>query len=474
MGAANSTPKIEETSNLAPMSHSLAKSYATFLPVELLSLIFIIACSGKRLPKWTPSRQAMAYSHVCLFWRNVVLSTPSFWCNIHLEDGNWEQFAIRSMPLPIRISASLTTQLWTNISRNMSWCRGHAHRVEHLSLKGPNSLINGITTSLGSDLASLCTVDLASDEIVRIPMKTPNLRILKLSNVDFDLEPLANLSEISLVNSDIHSVETFVSLLSRCSQLRYLHISGGNWESVPAARVGTRVALPSLERMKIQDIGSDYLVNLLGHVSIPASTPILRQGGITDGGWREFHISVHAYTLQMGCDFTNYIEITDDIVFLDMSSVFILIGNALDMSSVTRITIRTTWFEANGAPTIDAWRTLLSSISGIDYLSLCVPRSWMETFLRALWPTGVEALGIRLCPVLRQLSLSLDFHNPIDEINVAELLVELLSRSAPKSLEILKISFGDESVVARLMGMVDSVIRGESLLSCNRRLTNRM
>src|ERR1700683_1635133 len=299
---------VDGSSSLVPTSRPATKSCAVPLPVELLSLIFMMSMMGQRCIGWTPGIQIMACSHVCIFWRNVALSTPSLWCDIDLEDPSFEQFAVRSEPLPIRITAFPRRQNDLHIiSRDVSWLGAHAHRVELLLLSGSDQLIKIIMPLLGFDLPRLCVFHLAvSGSVVTVDIHAPNLRALRLRNVEFDLEALSNLTSISLehysIDSSSRTAAQIVSLLRRCPQLRHLHIAHtmGEWEvGAGGTGGGTPVELAYLERLDISDIGMPALTHLLNHISIPASAPMLGQQRVaTDDGVCKIRVSIEGSTFE--------------------------------------------------------------------------------------------------------------------------------------------------------------------------------
>ena len=436
-----------------PPQYNANSNFIAVLPVELLSKIFEISAKGQQ----TPFSQVMALSQVCILWRNVALSTPYLWSRLDFGYGNLETFAARSNPYPMQISVGRRCQLHRQfMDRDMSWLETHAKRIERLTIKGSRNLIRKITSSLGPGLPALRALHLHCElyhdgPIVVVETHLPNLRILDLTHVHTDLDALNNLSEIFLrFLRGSSGAAQIISLLRRCPPLQALHVCDifeGLTADAGSAGDGECVELAHLECLELSYVSMLTLAQLLGHISIPTSAPMLRQCRndetclAPEDRTRICRICVfleHGLPhLQLPNSDNHFKIILNENTDMSYPSLLRLTSTALDMSPVTSI-----------------------------LLIAKLPISIIQ-FLQVLWPAE-NFLASALCPNLRHLTLRVTCNSGLpeqlggsegeDEI-IEYLLVALRhqSRIGTLSLESLEINFGNDTVIEDLKGILSSV-----------------
>ena len=258
----------------------------TFLPAEMLSLIFEFAQEGESIED---IRVAVVCSHVCQFWRNVAVHTASLWTHIDLRHTGCQIFAERSLILPIHV-------LIVDEGDELNFCRGayyrrarptwlhqHSSRVQIISLHGPRQTLESVTSCLATDLSALLELELKLTSrnhgrifqlnAPNLRAHAPNLRRLKLCAVTIDLRECGDLTHLTLERVGVHAKE-LLALLGRSPGLHGLSLFNLTLERWHEVQHGWVVDLVHLRMLRLERIGTKAKENLMTHLHIPSSAPL--------------------------------------------------------------------------------------------------------------------------------------------------------------------------------------------------------
>lgn len=213
-------------------------------------------------------------SHVCQYWRQIALGTPTLWSHIPLENSFWlEESLKRSHPVPISI--------------DYHSLGGHPYDRLHLALQQLHRVTDLSMSSTFLDLGSplflqpapmLRKLSLSSVFQCKVPPNLfdshfPELRSLRVDNIIISQE--SALFSASLRELNIHPcvgtrLDDIASALSKMSCLEVLHLRGvprdNNVGGIDDAR---RSYLPLLRKLTIADGDFTSTLALLSLLKLP-------------------------------------------------------------------------------------------------------------------------------------------------------------------------------------------------------------
>lgn len=142
------------TNLLTPIKSDTSLVNAKLLP-ELLSLIIEAYvfdflhqfCPLGQSPSYYPPNSWFKISHVCRYWRDVALATPTIWSHIPLIRLECvREMLRRSKQAPLALYVYWETSLHGNPSPMLKCIAGEIHRIRHIDTSLPSELF----TQLGS------------------------------------------------------------------------------------------------------------------------------------------------------------------------------------------------------------------------------------------------------------------------------------------------------------------------------------
>ena len=430
------------------------------LPPEILSVAFnfsVIDIDFICYDQWANdvAAQAVACSHVCQFWRNVALNTPSLWTNIDRHHRGCEEFATRSKTLPLWIvGLEEYGRLETWRYYTMGWIQKHAGHIEGLQLGGSFQFLKEVVSGMGSIFPKLRSFRM--DTHYRSPQKlsfricAPRLRTFELrgSTSSFQLDGSPGLTSVCFAGFR-NSVAAILWWLRRNPCLQSLSLVSMTLVAAPNDASVSAIALHHLKEFVLDDNSMLSSISLLNRIIIPASSPLLRSRGI-----------VHNEELSSN-DTRASIAIRTQLVSqfrMDVGGLHILQGfrssispllqaitTSIDLSSITGLSIEAVHMLQE--PIVYPWDAFFHGLPSLATLFVRAVASWLGPVFPALWPKS----GQTACTQLRSLTLVLyERHlgtGPSEESKtMGRYLLQHLQRSNPSGLaflSMLDVNFGD-------------------------------
>ncbi|PPQ89680.1 hypothetical protein CVT25_013867 [Psilocybe cyanescens] len=270
-----------------------------YLPVELLSLIFII---GSKQDSFFP----IVISHVCSAWRQIALRTPELWCRILLspQESMWRERVRRSRAcfLDIQLCSTRVTKFGFHRSQDLdpysvNWYMQivfpHIRRWRSLDIdftqQVPHlwkAVLAGCFTPAPwlEELSLKYRLNDDTREFFLFASFTPRLRRLRVDGIRLIWTPslFGNLTFLDYTHhgftSGHQAVQDVISILvvtSRITELRVL-FPRGQIACLPSRRevVTQRATLPFLNHLVLKVDGSDIPFEI-AHLVTLISSPTL-------------------------------------------------------------------------------------------------------------------------------------------------------------------------------------------------------
>ena len=262
-----------EPTNSSPIS---------WLPSELLSLIFSFCLPDERYPNPSPTTAPLLPARVCSSWRRIAKSTPELWDSVHLNyQGSAEDMRLAN--LWMQRSGDRPLSLSLSVDFNERPCQGilnlacrHASRWKHVRLEFRNlscPLIYDLANAM-ENVPLLTTFEFHARDvstsnitpITRLLAGAPRLKELTWVDDLADTEtllalPLPRLARLSL--SMNYGRLNYLELLDRCLNLEDIRIARPYPEFLPSQ---PPILLPKLTSLNL----THDLTGLLNHLVLPA------------------------------------------------------------------------------------------------------------------------------------------------------------------------------------------------------------
>ena len=389
-----------------PCCRTLGPTIDSLAP-ELLKLIFEVACADSATEdvdnnltqaatiQTSVLYTAMKLSHVCKFWRDVALATPSLWATIDRFHEQIENFVSRSKNLPICLNLKAEAESVVADIIFPVWLQHYSARVHEISAEGSTSTVQNLLQSVGMSLPKLVSLDLRAlgEDFVALRTSTPNLRRLFLNHVSVNLDAYADLTHLTLegLYSGAPKAADLVSLLRKCPRLSGLCLYGLELE-VADGGVGEMddvVELTQLQTLEFQQLAVDTTAYLLSRIRVPLCAPLVRNCHNCPSSDQELWLEIVADRyIVLGastqspngiCTFRVDLPYNSHRAFSDIKVVM----SAVDTSTVVSLLFVAS-SELYAPPSIDAWLALLAQLPSLTAITLSIPRQWTETFIKAL------------------------------------------------------------------------------------------
>ena len=386
------------------------------LAPELLKSIFEMACADNATGALPMSKSALGtankLSHVCRFWRDIAVNTPSLWVTIDRFHDQIENFVSRSKSLPVYLNLEAEGENALAEIKFPVWLQRYSDRLRGIFAEGSSATIQNLLQSVAMSLPKLVSLDLRvlSEEFVVVPTSTPNLRRLFLYHVSVDLDTYADLTHLTLqgLYSSTPKAADVVRLLRKCPQLSVLCLYGIELE-VTDSGVGERddvVELAQLQTLEFQQLAMDTTAYLLSRIQVPLCAPLVRNCHNYPSSDQELWLEIVADRyIVLGastqspngiCTFRVDLPYNSRRAFSDIKTVM----SAVDTSTVVSL-LFVAPSELYAPPSVDAWLALLSRLPSLAVITLSMPRQWTATFIKALCGHEPEVL----CPSLEILTV---------------------------------------------------------------------
>ena len=258
------------------------------LAPELLTQIFMLNTLFDYPPQNTAFRVAPTLkncSHVCQYWRRVVLACPALWSrslNLHMETPEWtSEILKRSNPMPLDIHADSAIGAASSIYDNVDLALDHVPRLRVLNLWAPVFVMSRLVKKLNKAAPSLEELSLHNStdaNIFDVPASlfashTSRLRRLELLNCNlrWDSPMLRGLTHLQLSGMSPCARPTFATLLSTLSQMSMLETLSLS-HILPLSDVletsFPKIHLPMLAQLRLED-GIIGCTTVLDHLIFP-------------------------------------------------------------------------------------------------------------------------------------------------------------------------------------------------------------
>ncbi|KAG8985384.1 hypothetical protein FRB90_004738, partial [Tulasnella sp. 427] len=268
------------------------------LPDEILIAIFrLVVCP------LTPLRDPSWMRRICLRWKSILDSTPSFWTCIREDEGpRRTQRALNlSQNQPLDVIFKCGPYSPVSPKSFMEDIGGSITRWRSLYLWGALQSGLGVMTSAQAPLlermelknfARHILLDESEDE-AEIAEESevitlfggrpapPTLKHFTLYNLPIALAPLqlSNLKSLTLRRVETASVQDLWQVLSRSPQLELLHLMWNHESELSAVSEGSRarqeIRLPSLREFKLESVLLDVCRLLLSALKLSSSCRLI-------------------------------------------------------------------------------------------------------------------------------------------------------------------------------------------------------
>ncbi|KAL1940237.1 hypothetical protein VTO73DRAFT_9189 [Trametes versicolor] len=255
------------------------------LPPELLQLIFEdIVYAADTVPK--ANGRLIDITHVCRYWRDVALHTPTLWTHIALTHSDAvKAFLKRSQELPLYSSVEATPEALANpkhmFNQVLQAVLAQYGRTSSLKVivswsHAFDSAIERIVGARTTQLEKLWIERLPAPDPLVSPENrptdfdgVPRLRSLTLSGEFLPWYPRGPnaLTEINLTSA-VHDVHAMVSLLSRSPSLERVTVGGSFNEHT--RRDARKVTLARLKRLHMHSYPIRGIAALLPSIVLPS------------------------------------------------------------------------------------------------------------------------------------------------------------------------------------------------------------
>ncbi|KAH8091699.1 hypothetical protein BXZ70DRAFT_476761 [Cristinia sonorae] len=269
------------------------------LPVEVLADIFRW-CLPDTATVFTPRRRLswISVTHVCRYWRDVALQTPTLWTAIPVGQGSVpfaKEFLARSRRSPLRIYITVNVALrkWASISRSISQELG---RVKQLTIFTPSSSLLAFQDHAPPSFPSLRNLDLSQPPkeksrvlpafCAHILSHSPILDKLKIREYRIQWKTFTlplSVTDLSLSCGENDGFDwkstgpDIIHLISNLPALRCLELVGIFMTQIPAVSLLPPVTTTAtLLRLETINVTGNVLActHFLQHCTFPPSTSV--------------------------------------------------------------------------------------------------------------------------------------------------------------------------------------------------------
>lgn len=441
------------------------KAPVSCLPSELLSIIFE-AFRDRR--GFLYVKQIVHLSHVCQFWRDVTLSTPTLWTTVELEIPLATEYLMRSQSLPLRLLTSIVPvrSYMLHVPSSASWLQNNAHRVQQIDIRSGASAIKKLFDVLGNELPVLSSLTLhTSSRVTTIPtLFAPKLRLLDVTNVIINFDVLKDLTHLCIAGreiEDVLNINQLLGVVGRSPGLQVLRL-GDIYTNTPATRPpNTEITeLHHLSKLEFDNIMPGLTEFILSHIFIPSSSPLVCSSYL-DPYYFVIDFSRIRFTIRRDANDT-----TLDIKRLqyNLISTVPVLTTSIDMSLIQALRAvfedGLTWHGESCSAY--AWTIIFGALSSLSDITLQLPACCMRNALQVLYPD--EFSGVVLCPKLVQLRLivgghTIRWYGPVPLDGVVLGCLEARSRCGLSPMKTLVMNFGEDSIVDELERIVEEFVR---------------
>ena len=374
-------------------------------------------------------------THVCLSWRNALISTPGLWTNINFSNSR------RAMGFLGRSGNQLLDVLhFPKVDQNdrdpfLSTTLRNIHRLRSLELVSRSFPLEYTLAELTKSAPELKHLVIANDPNIttrlhntifggRLPKLTSlELRYLHANLRDFNFP---SLRQFHFTTITITPVRQLTSFFERCPLLEIIEISLLCPPQPPAAPPKKRVRLPALKELELDQTACT--TGLLDHLILPQRTQLTLKGqftGETLDQFGDFAAQIHPSSI-------DHLPVMRGIIkAVAMPNSCILSGSNGNLriwcfertrgdfnagyftsfSPIPVLDIRELWVGQRGNSTRGLWgQTLSGVLSAFKVLSkvegLTILRCKTEAFFTTL---GSTTDGGILLPGLRRLTIYVGF-----------------------------------------------------------------
>ena len=379
------------------------------LAPELLRLIFEQACEGsatdQSCTKETYRTQKSALdvsvklSHVCRFWREVALATPSLWATIDRFHDGFENFVRRSKGYPIRLNIEAWYEeesfAFTEISFP-GWLQHYSSRIHQIFAEGPAETIQNLLDRVGTSLPELVSLDLRGfdQDIALVRTYTPNLRRLFLNRVSTNLNSYTDLTHLTLqglyYGTHVLAAE-LVNLLRNSPRLLLLGLSALDLDVADGdvGEIGDVVELAQLQTLNFEELTTNSTIYLISRIRVPPCAPLADNGYNCPPSDQELSLEIFSQRdVVLGACMHSPNGICTFHVELTYSSQRIFSDIKITLSALDTSTMVSLIFIAPSVlytpPSVDVWFAFLARLPSLAAITLSMPGSWIETFVKAL------------------------------------------------------------------------------------------
>jgi hypothetical protein len=474
-------------------SSRIPDSTAGSLAPELLQLIFEEACADHTTQASHDDEDgksaldtSIKLSHVCTFWREVALNTPSLWITIDRFSEEFEIFVNRSKGLSISIHVRASPISTAPVEIKFpAWLQNSSSRVREISAVGSAETVQNLFQRVGISLPALVSLKLRvfEDNFAIPQISTPNLRRLNLRQVSARFGDYAGLTHLTLLSlySEIKAAE-LISLLTKCPRLFVLSLIGVdlNVAGGHVWRINDVVELAHLQRLNFEQVAMSTVVYLLSRICVPSCAPLVRKCYTSPSPDKESGIEVVACShIALG----GKIKHPDPIITFhvgfphDSRDVFSDVNipmTAVDTSVVTSLLFVAPSSLYAEPPPVDAWINFLARLPSLTGITTDMPRKWTENFIMGLCNNEPEIL----CPQLNSLTIiDVDRHEPPARADLRKLAWQYLNARVQSGADVLENlalpwGMGDDLDWDAVTRVYVYYVSGYPLHSKNRRFTH--
>jgi len=232
-------------------------------------------------------------THVCRSWRNVLLSTPSFWTQIDFSRSTnpqqAEEFLRRSGNLLLDIYQSLKEE--DDVEPFLSTTLHNLSRLQRLDIASCFPRLGCLLGCFSVPVPTLKHLDIRSNPFsierdVRFPSTAFGGRLPKLTSLtlhflrtdlrDFNLPSLTRFNFMTRTNT---SVRNLTSFFEQCPLLEFIQIRFEHTPQLPTPPPLRRIRLGSLKELRLDRAAC--ISGLLDHLILPSCTNMMLKGLFT-------------------------------------------------------------------------------------------------------------------------------------------------------------------------------------------------